>query len=254
MRSTGTGTDRSGRSSARTVTCGSARPIPPVRASPGVCSPPCSPESIDEQHPSRPRAAVAPVVGWSWRHGVLAKPYQEGQLDGLCGAHHHFAMLSGRDASRHQLFDSSGLRRLAKAACGLPRSSARHRFATGALLILEVRSGARAKAWSLAIRRRSLRNRPADHHGGTVQIARSGAARTRVRAGDRPRRGSHRSNRCSRVRAGSGVRHSQLGHEGERRGANLRRLRGGARSPLVRGDVIRSPWQGSYHRCGLARS
>lgn len=58
----------------------------------------------------------------------------------LCGAHSHFTVLSGHDASRYQLFDSAGLRWLAKAACGLPQSSARHRFSTGALLVLEVRS------------------------------------------------------------------------------------------------------------------
>lgn len=58
----------------------------------------------------------------------------------LCGVHNHFTVLSGHDASRYQLFDSGGLRWLSKAACGLPQSSARHRFSTGALLVLEVRS------------------------------------------------------------------------------------------------------------------
>lgn len=55
----------------------------------------------------------------------------------LCGAHHHYTVIAGHSGSRYRLFDSSGLRWLGKAACGLPGSDARHRLATGTILLLQ---------------------------------------------------------------------------------------------------------------------
>lgn len=75
-------------------------------------------------------------------HRVLTRTLDEGGVVAvmLCGAHHHYTVVAGHNATRYRLFDSSGLHWLAKAACGLPNSAARHRFATGTILLLELGS------------------------------------------------------------------------------------------------------------------
>jgi hypothetical protein len=89
---------------------------------------------------SRPFRGTAPVA-LTAVYDALASVLDDGGVVALmlCGAHHHYTVIGGHGVTRYRLFDSSGLRWLAKAACGLPDSTARHRLATGTILLLELK-------------------------------------------------------------------------------------------------------------------